>query len=162
MKQLSFSDFLRSVNLRDTCGRRTVLAIMSDASVPVSIVNILDRLGKHKINLTTVNRILAAFEHAGIVHRLLDDRFLLCSLPGDPGHHALLRCAACDRIEEIRAPKLCKAENAVARSAGFRPLSHRSELVGTCTSCHPSSSSGLRRDGPRRSHRTKQGHHTAD
>lgn len=134
----SASEILRQYNLRITQSRRHVLQAMLSTKTPLAHKDIHAKIVKldGSISLVTVYRILEAFEKAGLVHRHLSTGlFILCSLQGVKGHHVMMSCEDCGKVEECIDTDFCKHEDRIAKNAGFLPKSHLSELIGTCSSC---------------------------
>lgn len=131
------SIFERS-RLRRTKPRSLILDALSKVGRPASHKDIHARIskGKERIDLVTVYRTLESFERLGIVHRHMSSGgFVLCSLPETRGHHGFLSCESCGSVEEFCDSELCKEENRIARSAGFEPKRHMSEVIGVCMRC---------------------------
>ncbi len=129
---------LKRHGLRDTQSRRLVLKVLMGTKKPLTHREIHARVRKSHatVNLVTIYRMLETFEELGLIHRhLRSGGVFLCSLPEEEGHHVLLSCDDCGRVEECCDTTLCKYEDLIARRAGFAPKSHRSEVVGLCSSC---------------------------
>ncbi len=62
---------LRRAGLRCTAGRQKVLAILMKARRPLSHAEVMQRLGKDKVDRVSVYRALHALVDAGLVHRAL-------------------------------------------------------------------------------------------
>lgn len=134
----SIAELLKKFSLRDTQSRRLVVEALHRVRKPSSPYDVQKNIATRgaTINTVTVYRILATFEKLGIVHKHpCNGQYALCSIPEQKGHHGFLHCDSCGEVEEFCEPKLCKMENAIAKSAKFRPSSHVSEIVGTCHSC---------------------------
>ncbi|PIR53045.1 hypothetical protein COU76_03255 [Candidatus Peregrinibacteria bacterium CG10_big_fil_rev_8_21_14_0_10_49_10] len=137
--QHSVSSLLKQHGLRDTQSRRLVLHALVKGNKPLSQKEVYETIKRTdgSINLVTVYRILEKLEELGMVHRHLSSGgFVLCSLEGHAGHHVFLSCQDCGKVEECADPELCRHEDRIARSAGFIPKTHLSELLGLCSSCH--------------------------
>ena len=130
---------LKRFSLRDTQPRRLVIEALYRSRKPLSPYDLQKKIARRgaAINTVTVYRILDVFEELGIVHKHpCNGLYSLCSIPHKKGHHGFLHCGACGRVEEFLSKRLCKIENAIARSAKFRPRSHVSEILGLCSACH--------------------------
>ena len=131
---------LRERGLKDTLPRRLVITLLeslSRAASPQDIQKHLDERGQY-VNIVTVYRILATLERIQLVHRHpCNGLYSLCTLPDQHGHHGFLHCIACGHVDEFADGDLCKVEDRIARSASFKPVSHVSEIVGTCLRCQP-------------------------
>jgi Fur family ferric uptake transcriptional regulator len=129
---------LQAAGLKDTLPRQTVLAVLQAAKTTLSPAQIAKRTAakKQPVNLVTVYRILNVFEQLGIVHRHpCSGQYTLCQLDASDGHHGFLHCQTCGKTEEFLSDELCSIEGKIARSSGFRPLSHVAEIVGVCRFC---------------------------
>ena len=125
-------------DLRSTTARRLVLKVLVDGKKPLTHKQILQRTKEEydSINLVSIYRIIQKFEELGIVHsHSRSGGFTLCSLIGDSGHHVLLSCEQCGKVEECMDKELCKKENEIAKENGFSPTSHLNEIIGVCESC---------------------------
>ncbi len=135
---------LKQYGLRDTQPRRMVLEALKRLDIPVSAYDIhawINSRGE-TVSVVTVYRIVSVLEKLNVVHRHACNGLIsLCSLPGTGGHHSFLHCHSCGSVEEFADPALCRAENAIAKKAKFKPLKHVSEILGICSSCVPSSAS---------------------
>lgn len=133
---------LKERGLRDTQPRRMVLDALKRMGKPASPVDIrrwiVDNGGT--VNVVTIYRILAVLEERNLVHRHACDGLVSpCVLPSPEGHHGFLHCSSCGSVEEFSDVALCRAEDALAKRAGFVAAKHVSEIVGTCSSCSSAS-----------------------
>lgn len=131
------SEFLRRHGLRSTAPRHFVMdaLALSGALSPADIAKRIRKKG-HSAGIVTVYRVLAALESVSLVHRHpAEGLFSLCTLPDQAGHHILLHCTHCGKIDETQDSALCRHEDRAAESMGFRADQHLTELLGTCRSC---------------------------
>ena len=129
---------LKHYGLRVTQPRCLVLQALIGAKKPLSHSDIHAKIEKTNagISIVTIYRVLEAFEAVGLVHRHLSSGgVILCSLQDKKGHHIMLSCDRCGKVEERCDVGLCKHEDRIAKRAGFSPKSHLSEVIGTCASC---------------------------
>jgi len=140
MQTLSVLEAFRATGLKDTAPRRLVAEALCGIDAPASAKDLHEWIARERdrsVGIVTVYRILDLLEKIGAVHRHSNDGlYSVCHIPSVHGHHVLLHCDACGKIEEKHDHSLCEQEDAVARSAGFRPVRHVSEILGTCHSCH--------------------------
>ena len=131
---------LRAVTQRYTPVRRAVVGILAAAGRPVSITELLD--AGSGLAQSSVYRSLAVLEEAGAVHRMLGPdglaRHELAEALTEHHHH--LVCVSCGTVEDV--PASVRLEQTVARAVaqavaatGFRPQTHRLDLVGVCARC---------------------------
>ncbi len=138
LRMKDYVTILRAAKLRDTQPRRLVLQALIAMGKPLSPKDIYEWcIGENAaINLVTVYRILEKFEEQHIIHKHPSSGGVtLCSLPEEGGHHGFLSCQSCGRVEEFSDSDLCKEENRIAESSGFRPRHHVSEIIGECAEC---------------------------
>ena len=127
------SSILKTYGLSVTQPRRQVLDVLLRSKQALSHKDIHS---KSKIDLVTIYRILEKFEEMGIVHRhSRSGNITVCTLDAKNGHHVLMSCDSCGRVDECLDSTLCKRENDIAQHHGFVPKSHISEIVGCCISC---------------------------
>lgn len=131
---------LREVGQRYTPVRRAVVEVLADAGRPVSMPDLL--AARPDLAQSSVYRSLTVLEEAGVAHRLLGPdgsaRHELAEVLTEHHHH--LVCVSCGTVEDL--PASVRLERTVARvvaqaaaSTGFRPQTHRLDLVGVCARC---------------------------
>lgn len=131
---------LQSVSQRYTPVRRAVVEVLAGARRPVSIGELLE--AGPGLAQSSVYRSLAVLEEAGVVHRMLGPdglaRHELAEVLTEHHHH--LVCVSCGTVEDV--PASIGLEQTVARAVaqavaatGFRPQTHRLDLVGVCARC---------------------------
>ena len=86
------------------------------------------------IGLATVYRTLRLFVEAGIASERRFQEGVTRYEPQQP-HHDHLICVRCGRIVEFESDAIEDLQDEIARSHGFRLLSHRHELYGACPGC---------------------------
>jgi Fe2+ or Zn2+ uptake regulation protein len=132
----SHADTLKKHGLKDTLPRRVVMEVLASSKKPLSPMEIQKKAGKgdRELGIVTVYRVLEALEKAALLHRHpFDGLFSLCTLTDVPGHHILLHCHDCGRVQEVHDKR--RREERLARKQGFFTSSHVSEMSGTCHSC---------------------------
>ena len=125
----------RAAGLRVTEARRSLVRILAQSRVPLSVDDLHRKVGRGKADRVTLYRSLDAFEQAGIVqrHPLGKGKSLYALNPGSHHHHHVVcrRCGAIERLAECDAA----AVEAAARARGFTDLSHVLEIQGICPRC---------------------------
>ncbi len=134
------ADRLRRVSQRYTPVRRAVVEVLATAGRPVSMAEVLE--ARPELAQSSVYRSLAVLEEAGVAHRLLGpDGFSRHELAEAlTEHHHHLVCVECGTVEDVPASGRLErmVATAVAQAAattGFRPQTHRLDLVGVCARC---------------------------
>jgi len=138
MSQKVLSGTLKNSSLRDTQTRRLVTLALETICKPCSPTEIIQHIKESgaTINLTTVYRILETFEAHHIVHRHpCNGKYALCAMPDAQGAHGFLHCHACGKTEEFVNADLQRTSDRIARSSGYQPSSHVTEILGTCITC---------------------------
>jgi Fur family transcriptional regulator, ferric uptake regulator len=131
---------LLAVRQRYTPVRRAVVDVLAAAGRPVTIVELLD--AGSGLAQSSAYRSLTVLEEAGVVHRMLGPdgvaRHELAEALTEHHHH--LVCTSCGTVEDV--PASVRLEQTVARAVaqaaaatGFRPKTHRLDLVGLCARC---------------------------
>ena len=131
---------LEGAGQRYTPGRRALVDCLAAAGGPLSLPDILG--SRPGLPQSSVYRNLADLEQAGVVHRL--------SVPGEftrfelteelTSHHHHLVCTSCGSVTDVApSPRLERTvERALAEIAadtGFRPETHRLDVMGRCGDC---------------------------
>jgi len=139
MQSAVLIEALRQNGMKDTAPRRLAAEALCASDIPVSVKDLHEWIARERgrsVGIVTVYRILEMLEKIGVVHRHASEGvYSVCHIPSVHGHHVLLHCDACGKVEEKHDHDLCKREDSVARSVGFMPARHVSEILGTCLSC---------------------------
>jgi Fe2+ or Zn2+ uptake regulation protein len=131
---------LRRVGQRYTSRRRALVEIVSAASHPLSIPDILT--ARRALAQSSVYRNLAVLEQARVVRRIVTgEDFARFELAEDLSeHHHHLVCSNCGTVEDVMLPgtlerRMEGALSEAAASAGFSATTHRVDVIGTCRDC---------------------------
>ncbi len=131
---------LRTADQRYTSGRRQLVAVLSGATAPMTIQQILD--SDRGLAQSSVYRNLAILEQVGAVTRIVThDDFARYELAEDlTEHHHHLICSACGDVSDFSLTDgverdLETALRKVARRSKFEIEAHRLDLVGVCGDC---------------------------
>jgi Fur family transcriptional regulator, ferric uptake regulator len=135
---------LRRISQRYTSGRRVLVEVLAAAERPLTIPQILQR--DASLATSSVYRNLVTLEQAGIVAKVVTSQDHACFELGEQlgrHHHHHLVCAECGRVDDFTLPEgvegsLDQALRRAARKQGYRPLTHRLDLTGTCPDCQAS------------------------
>jgi Fe2+ or Zn2+ uptake regulation protein len=126
---------------RYTTGRRRVVDVLSGASHPLTIPEVL-ALDGH-LAQSSVYRSLAILERAGAVQRVVAmgewSRFELAEELTEHHHHHLI-CSVCGAVRDVEVPAdlertLDRSLGRLAEQRGFTLTHHRLDLVGRCGAC---------------------------
>jgi Fur family transcriptional regulator, ferric uptake regulator len=131
---------LRAGGQRYTPKRRALVGLLERARKPLSIDEI--RAGRTRLPQSSIYRNLAALEHAGVVRRIVtDEEFGRYELTEDlTEHHHHLICSRCGKVQDVTVPADVESTvdatiDRLARKSGFAEVSHRLDLIGTCSDC---------------------------
>jgi Fe2+ or Zn2+ uptake regulation protein len=131
---------LRRAGQRYTSKRRAIVEIVTAARQPVSIPEIMS--GRRGLAQSSVYRNLAVLEQARVVRRIVTgEDFARFELAEDLSeHHHHLVCSSCGAVEDVLLPRTLErrmegALTEAATSAGFMPVAHRLDVLGTCRDC---------------------------
>jgi Fur family ferric uptake transcriptional regulator len=131
---------LRRADQRYTAGRRAIVDLLVDTGGPVSIGDIAGQLPD--LPRSSAYRHLLDLQTAGVVRRVAaNDDFARFELAEDlTEHHHHLLCVACGKVVDVTpAPvferAVAQALDDLSRAEGFRPQSHRLDVLGLCAVC---------------------------
>jgi Fur family ferric uptake transcriptional regulator len=128
---------LQSAGLKNTQARRDVLKVLSDATIPLSVEQILETLhmGQKKTDRVTVYRTVNTLCDANILSRIEFGegraRFELSTLP----HHHHLICQSCGNVSDV---EVCLEDSKIRqleKDASFHVSHHSLDFYGTCDKC---------------------------
>jgi len=138
---------LKLVDQRYTRSRQSLVELLVGAGRPLTIPEVLT--SRPDLPQSSVYRNLAVLEQAAAVRRVMgSDEFARYELAEEiTGHHHHLVCEECGDITDFRVPDsleraMHRAFADIEAEQGFRPDSHRLDLVGLCTNCRAGAGSG--------------------
>lgn len=131
-------EYLRDRGLKMTGPRQTVLDVFLKIERHVTVEELLEAARRENpcIGQATVFRTIKLLAEAGLARET-------CSEDGSRRfehayqhtHHDHLVCVSCGAIVEFSDAAVERAQNAVYRRYGFKPVAHRMELKGLCPHC---------------------------
>ena len=131
---------LRRVDQRYTAGRRAVVEVLVGLGYPVSIGDIADALPQ--LPRSSAYRHLVDLQIAGVVRRVAaNDDFARFELTEDlTEHHHHLLCVNCGKVTDVTPSDsfertVTRHLDSLADAEGFRPHSHRVDVLGLCSAC---------------------------
>ena len=131
---------LRRVDQRYTAGRRAVVELLVGLGHPVSIGDIADALPH--LPRSSAYRHLVDLQSAGVVRRVAaNDDFARFELTEDlTEHHHHLLCVNCGKVTDVTPSDsfertVTRHLDSLADTEGFRPHSHRVDVLGLCAAC---------------------------
>jgi len=117
-----------------------VVDVLVGAGRPVTITELLD--AGSGLAQSSVYRSLTVLEDVGVVDRMLGPDGLARHELAESltEHHHHLVCTSCGTVEDVPASlrleqTVAKAVAQAAAATGFRPQTHRLDLVGVCARC---------------------------
>lgn len=131
-----YKELLKSKGLKATESRLALLEILSKNHAPLSIKNIVKKIGK-VADQATVYRMLESFQAAGLVRQIdLQQDFAFYEIADAHDHHHIV-CRLCGRIEDFLGCDFKQlATKALKQSRKFSSIDqHSLEMFGTCDSC---------------------------
>jgi Fur family transcriptional regulator, ferric uptake regulator len=135
---VDLTDRLRRQSRKITGPRQAILELLRNQAHPLSIREIFAGLPTGISDLATIYRSMHLLEQMRMVKRFdFGDgsaRFELVP-EGEDGHHHHLVCTHCSVVLEIGEcfPE-CIEEN-LAKTSGFKGITHRLEFFGMCPAC---------------------------
>ena len=131
-------EMLESCGIKLTRQRLDLLEQLKKADGPITAEQLFLNLREEAaaISLSTVYRILDAFELKGLVEKVVsaDENKAIYELNRhEHGHHLI--CTQCKVRMTITGCPLAGYEEALARSTNYRITGHRLEVYGLCPKC---------------------------
>jgi Fur family ferric uptake transcriptional regulator len=135
-----FEEYLRKRGLKLTLQRSTLARKVFDTARHFSAEELLEELSREKkrISKATLYRTLALLEEANLITSIDFGRgfkFYEHAHAIGHEHHEHLVCIECFKIVEFMNPELETFHERIARSHGFRVLSHTYKIYGICSAC---------------------------
>lgn len=127
---------LRKVGLKATASRLAILAVIRRSRIPLSVQDIMERLGK-RFDQATVYRFIKKLSRIGVIRQIdlrqNHARFEFSEL--DDHHH--LMCTHCGRIENIMGCDIEKIYKTIlyAINSFSEIRQHSLEFYGICVKC---------------------------
>lgn len=137
-KALSPSKLLQDEGLKITKIRIAILELLIAGKAPYTAQEVYQKLKENNplksIDLASIYRNLDRFVKRGLVsHCQLSDATLRFELNKEEHHHHIV-CISCRRVDPLlTCPLEVSFSDNIAK--GYRNLSHKLELYGTCPSC---------------------------
>ncbi len=129
-------DLLKSVNLKSTKKRSSLINCLRHTDAPLTVEEIHDLLKKEvNINLSTIYRALNALISANIVTRhQLSDGNSAFQLKNEQHQH-IISCKVCGKISSV---DICPVEDFIddiSKETGYEITDHNLEFIGVCPNC---------------------------
>lgn len=132
-----FQEILRKQGLKATPTRMAVMQVLSKSTTPLSIQEVLKRVGQEKIDQVTAYRILQTLKEVGLVRKIdLQHNRSYYELSPQIDHHHII-CTSCGKMEDVEG---CIVEDMLAvalrQSKQFNQFTeHSFEIFGMCKDC---------------------------
>ena len=134
---------LRKTGARVTQPRLSVIRCLATAGKPLSARELFEQIEKDqslgKVDQVSVYRILEALSELELVHQVFPSGGYLPCFHRDcrATLHVLIRCSACEHIEEIDIPQETLAPMIwyLQNERGFYPDEHVFQMNGLCSKC---------------------------
>jgi Fur family ferric uptake transcriptional regulator len=135
-----YSAVLKSVGLKNTKHRNSILKILETVESPITAEEIFLELKKQQIaiNLSSVYRTLE--------NLVAKEMVLKSNLSGEnkalfelmrTGHRHRLICSGCKKMIPIEGCPVAEYEKSLQQQTGFRVTGHKLEIYGYCHECEP-------------------------
>lgn len=126
---------LKHHNLKYTKQRHSVLSVLKESKVPLTLNQIIDNLVV-EMDLSTIYRVLDAFEEKNLVNKTvpLEPSLTVYDYNRDIHKHHLT-CIKCSKILVIESCPLEEYEEQVEKETGYIIQRHQLELYGLCPEC---------------------------
>lgn len=136
---VNFLERLKQAGHRVTKVRKALIEILSIASGPLTVPELLLKLKEHSlgVNKTTVYRELEFLNNEGLLLEVdLLDRTKRYEVIGESDHHHHLVCTECNNIKCVEMhDDLTQLEQKISKKHKFLITSHVLEFFGVCHNC---------------------------
>lgn len=130
-------DILHEHGYRLTASRRAVIETMANSQRMLNPAQIYEKARKvcASLGLVTVYRTLAQLEQLKLVQRVHLTDGCHAYIATVPGHHHLLICQGCGRVENFTGDKMEALIERVSSESGYFINDHWLQFFGLCTAC---------------------------
>jgi len=129
-----FEQTMKSHHMRISNGRRDIFQVLSDASQPLSIQEIVARIDS--AHFVSVYRSIDALRKVRIIKQVpqgFKNRYELSD--SFKPHHHHISCERCDYSAEINDKRIESLMKELAAKSGLTPTTHHFEMYGICEKC---------------------------
>jgi Fur family ferric uptake transcriptional regulator len=137
-EQEIFGDYIKAEGLKSTAQRTAILQafLSTDRHVSVEDVYLIVNRSKRKVGFATVYRTMKLIADCGLAREVrFDDGISRFEHTVGRRHHHHLVCKKCRKVIEFSSTEMDAIEQAIAKTHGFEPESHRFEIFGVCKDC---------------------------
>ncbi|MCE5286041.1 MAG: transcriptional repressor [Pelosinus sp.] len=135
-----YSAALKSVGLKNTKHRHSILAILERCESPITAEEIFLELKQQQvaINLSSVYRTLEnlVIKEMVVKSTISGESKALFELKRT-GHRHRLICSGCKKMIAIEGCPVAEYEKSLQQQTGFRVTGHKLEIYGYCHDCEP-------------------------
>ena len=129
---------LEAKQLKQTKQRQTIVEYFIDLNKHISAEELYDYVRKkgHNTGLATVYRTLNLLKEAGLaLQKNFADGKAVYEINQPDSHHDHLICLKCQEVVEFENDEIESIQEQVAKSFGYKLVSHTHELYGICKKC---------------------------
>jgi Fur family ferric uptake transcriptional regulator len=137
-KEERLSRYMAEHGLKSTRQRSMIIDSFFALGGHLSVEELWSRVRQEdtKVSVATVYRTMKLLSDCGLAHaRNFGDGQTRYEAAVGRDHHDHLICTRCGQIIEFENNRIEQLQEAVARSHGFKVLSHKMELYGLCVDC---------------------------
>jgi Fur family ferric uptake transcriptional regulator len=137
-KEESIKNILKSNDLKATDSRMELLSVLFDTKKPMTLKEIMLKMGDGGAHEVTMYRMLSSFKDLGVVKQVdFQDSVPYFELADDNHDHHHIVCTSCKKISDFVG---CGSDDlikkALSQAKDFASInSHSFELFGTCKKC---------------------------
>lgn len=133
---------LQENGYRLTAPGRAVVETMATSDHVLNPLEVYELARNHypKLGLVTVYRTLDKLEELGLIQRVHRPSDCQAFIATSTGHHHLLICRICGRVEFFRGDEgMIELMIQVGQKSGYEVEDHWLQMFGVCKACRPSS-----------------------
>jgi Fur family transcriptional regulator, ferric uptake regulator len=128
--------WLRRQGFRVTAMRRTVIELLEETSLPLTLPEIHRRLPKGNCDFSTLFRFVETLEAKGLLERIpWIDGSMRYHLHDKHHHRHYLICRQCKRVDVVAGCTLGRSQDQVGLKCGYTNIEHVLLYSGICPLC---------------------------
>lgn len=131
----NYRSILKDQKIAITRPRLSILKFLMAHSLPITVEELHQEIGKNTCDLATVYRVLTQFSEAKIVNAIHLEKDLVHYEYNNPlHHHHHVICNSCKKVELIEDCFLNELEASLEKK-GYKNIGHQLQFFGTCKAC---------------------------
>lgn len=135
LSEADYREILKEKGVAVTKPRLKILKVLMSHTLPITVDELHQLVGKTQCDLATVYRVLTQFTEVKIVKAIHLEKDLVHYEYNNPHHHHHhVICQSCKKVELIEDCFLNDLEQSLIKK-GYKNIDHQLQFFGTCKAC---------------------------